>query len=144
VAHNIYMYCQFKMKGYIKVRTIIVTFKFKTLERRIIKIKYAKFSFSCLFLSFHGVFSVLVSWDIKGREFGQLCKLHVHVTIILLTLMYTFILNWQYMMRTTFDIYISITNTGYYLLKLKVLGVCGKKVKVPKHDNQNRLRLPIF
>ena len=47
-------------------------------------------------------------------------------------------------MQTTFDIYISITSTGYYLLKLKVLGVCGKKVKVPKHDNQNRLRLPIF
>jgi len=38
-------------------------------------------------------------------------------------------------MRITFDIYISITNTGYYLLKLKVLGVCGKNVKVLKHDN---------
>ena len=38
-------------------------------------------------------------------------------------------------MRTTFDIYISITNTGYYQLKLKVLGVCDKIGKVPKHDN---------
>jgi hypothetical protein len=135
VAHNIYMYCQFKMKVYIKVRRIIVT----------CTCNLHNWPNSLPFMS-HDTRTLKTPWKERNKQENE------NFAYFILIILLSSVLNLNVpdegysrnAMRITFDIYISITNTGYYLLKLKVLGVCGKKVKVPKHDNQNRLRLPIF
>ena len=121
------MYCQFKMKVYIKVRTIIVTCTCKL--HNWLKVS----AILCLMTAR----TLKTSWKERNKQENE------NFAYFILIIFLSNVLNLNVpdkgysrnAMRITFDIYISITNTGYYLLKLKVLGVCGKNVKVLKHDN---------